>query len=178
MRIFVLEVDVTLFDIERRLFSYCYETVEQFRKDRADNCDGDRRLRCDNVVVDDTGTNSADTSRAIHNVHWMLKCLFTSKGIVFGKFLRNVDEIDRLGRPVPAAPNSFISIRTLSPAHDRRFFTKAPLIWEDSAPFLEDTRPIFAPKNSCFDDIDAERYRLAKELSTQMLGRIELAGPG
>lgn len=99
-------------------------------------------LACENVALADSEAFTPDErSRSISRVHWILKRLYTSKGLMFGKFWIGEVAESRIGKPIPASPMDFISIRSAVKRLDPQFFTLAPELLPEMLSGEDDGKP-------------------------------------
>ncbi|MGH8929331.1 MAG: hypothetical protein ACRDZO_01515 [Egibacteraceae bacterium] len=118
--------------VEEEIFSLGVIHTEAFRLKRRGNGAGERVLLCDNLVLapahPDTGWHGQEL---LAWPHWVLKCLYTRVGVMFGKFWAGEVAAARNGLEIPSPPCDFLSIRSAVKAKDPRFFTKAEDLVDD-----------------------------------------------
>ncbi|MFC8829586.1 hypothetical protein ACFT9I_30075 [Streptomyces sp. NPDC057137] len=104
-------------------------------------------LVCENVVVL-AGVSDTDHQNLMAWPHWALKHLYGPVGIMFGKFARGVQELDRSGRNIPSAPFSFLPVRASVRRLDPNFLRGTPELSTALATADDDGRDVFE-KISC-----------------------------
>lgn len=92
-----------------------------------------RNLACENVVfqIDEKMRSDLPGPMLFMWAHWLLKTDFTSVGLLFGKFWRGEQDVDKDGISIPPPPCDFLSIRSAIPARDTRFFENVPQLIQD-----------------------------------------------
>ncbi|WP_370221286.1 hypothetical protein [Kitasatospora sp. MAP12-22] len=75
--------------------------------------------------------------------HWALKHLYGPVGVMFGKFVRDTDELDRFGQRIPPPPFSFLPVRAAVRARDPRFLADTPGLAAELAVASDDGRDVF-----------------------------------
>ena len=110
-----------------QLLVSCLCATEEFRLQRSQLPYEDRSLLCINMnILNGENAQKQEVKPVIDWVHWILKCQFTKKGVMFGKFWVGEQKLAKNGKPCPIPDRDFISIRsTILPA-DGRFFSVTP----------------------------------------------------
>lgn len=161
----VFHAQSSMDELEYNLFLHSSKYVEQFRLDRRGANRQDWLLRCYNVIIPAAEAYDSDVFRCVENVHWMLKCLYSSKQVVFGKFHKGHSEYSKTGVAIPAAPISFISIRSLMLDRDKQFFSKAETLWAVASHSEDDMGSVFDLDRRRHFKTDKERYLYACRVS-------------
>ncbi|MEU6315158.1 DUF6875 domain-containing protein [Streptomyces sp. NPDC047014] len=99
-------------------------------------------LRCENIVL--LGHVPGATHRDLLAwPHWVLKNLYGSVGIMFGKFHESEEELTAAGDRIPAAPVSFLPVRAAVRRRDPRFLSATPDLAAALAVAEDDGRDVF-----------------------------------
>lgn len=102
--------------------------AEKLRLQRRAAAPRARRLMCSILCLPDR----SHTRHALGQTHFLLKRLFTCKGLLFGKFHPGQGLVGTNGQPVPDPPQPILVIRSSLPRQDLRFFE------QKSRPFRDD----------------------------------------
>ncbi|WP_398932516.1 DUF6875 domain-containing protein [Streptomyces sp. 130] len=126
-------------DVAAELFHAGVQAAESVRQ-----LMGHRRgvLACENLVLLGDARD-ADHCELMGWPHWALKHLYGPVGVMFGKFARNVQEHDRLGRSIPPAPVSFLPVRASVRPRDPQFLQDTPDLARSLAAGCDDGRDVF-----------------------------------
>ncbi len=74
---------------------------------------------------------TSDASKVLDWPHWILKCLYSKVGIMFGKFWINETLTGKNGFEVPSPPINFLSIRSAIKPRDPYFLSNTNFILEE-----------------------------------------------
>lgn len=110
---------------EEAVFYRCVVHTETMRQARFRIKSG-KHILCENVVFDFCGESSAAAKDVFSWPHWCLKVLYTSVGVMFGKFWVGERTLARNGQKIPEPAMNFISVRSAIKIKDERFFQKSP----------------------------------------------------
>ncbi|MFF8566600.1 hypothetical protein ACF06N_16750 [Streptomyces albidoflavus] len=135
--------------VEAELFHACAREAERLRTLL-------RRpyglLRCENVVL--LGEVPGVSHRDLFAwPHWALKNLYSSVGIMFGKFCAGEEEDTRSGARTPAAPVSFLPVRAAIRRRDPYFLRAEPDLATALATAHDDGRDVFEPLSHDWTEI-------------------------
>ena len=126
--------------VEEGLFHACVDAAERLRSLM-------RRphglLRCENVVLlgEVPGVSHRDL---LMWPHWALTNLYSSVGIMFGKFCAGIEERTRSGARTPASPVSFLPVRAAIRRRDPFFLHADPDLAAALATADDEGRDVFA----------------------------------
>jgi hypothetical protein len=163
--------------IDEALFLVAVAHVEWFRVLRRQLPDSRKILLCDNVVVEADALVPEDALRDLLLwPHWILKCLYSSTGIMFGKFWRGEELVGRNGRQMPPPPTTFLSIRSAVKPKDVAFLGGTPNVASMMLGSSDDGRDVLGalgvpPDRPGHDKVGApdRTFERAKEWSKQFL---------
>lgn len=126
--------------VEAELFHACVSAAERLRLLMRGPYG---LLRCENVVL--LGETPGVSHRELFAwPHWALKNLYSTVGIMFGKFCAGVEERTRSGSRTPAAPVSFVPVRAAIRRLDPFFLRADPDLAAALAMADDDGRDVFA----------------------------------
>ena len=95
------------------------EELRLLRKDNPENA----LFYCNNLCFHLKDEFSNEKIQEIINwPHWILKCLYTRVGLMFGKFWVNETSMGKNKKRIPSSPINFISIRSAIKPKDSYFF--------------------------------------------------------
>lgn len=128
----------TLAEVQAEIFYQCVlytEYLRIFRK--GDNARG--TLACENILFDIPSHLQGVSGPELFDwPHWTLKCLYSSVGIMFGKFWQGEEDISRNGITIPPPPLHFMSIRSAIKLRDPYFLDQQPTILAQIVASLDD----------------------------------------
>lgn len=116
------ELSYSTEEVSTAFFITCLKRVENCRVFRSQD-PKNGILFCDNVSL---SPSSLLTVPILEEVHWMLKCLYSSVGLMFGKFWPGELTISRHGNLLPDPNIKFISIRSAIKMKDPYFLDNTP----------------------------------------------------
>ncbi|MFA7194008.1 MAG: DUF6875 domain-containing protein [Candidatus Paceibacterota bacterium] len=122
-------------------------------------------LLCENLIIEFENLNQIKDFKTVFDwVHWILKCTYTTRKLVFGKFWKGEVAESRRGIPLPPPPVNLLSCRTLLDPNDLRFFDKTPEFYDafKKATDSEDT-------TSLIDVIGVETCAAVEKLTDQLM---------
>lgn len=114
-----------VYSIQREIFYICLKVTEEIRIKR--RALGGRKgfLLCENIIFD-----LQQVPKSPDNIfgwpHWLLKCLYSNFGLMFGKFWIGEKDTSRDGKPIPEPTFNFISIRSAVKSRDPYFLDATP----------------------------------------------------
>lgn len=130
-------------DAAETLFFVLLGHVEVFRNQRRQLSRRSSCLLCDNVIVNTGSELTSETTKALLGwPHWLLKCLYSERNIMFGKFWRGESLVTVHDISILPPIHTFVSIRTA--------------IMDRDLVFIEDQPEISARLTSGSDHIDPE----------------------
>jgi len=119
--------------------------IEILRRDRVVVPKKKSFLLCDNLVIDYGERLSTEECKKVFDwVHYICKCIYIPKKLIFGKFWKGEEAQDRHGVQIPAPPVNLFSIRTLLNPNDIRFLEKSPKLLEEFHKSMDDLGDVFA----------------------------------
>ncbi|WP_052807272.1 hypothetical protein [Risungbinella massiliensis] len=120
-------------NIKKEIFYYGVEHAERLRQFRHQEPDILKKLvACENIVFYlPNAFKKVDGSDLLMWSHFMIKLLYTSVGIMVGKFWINEKQNARNGEMIPEPPCHFLSIRSAIKTKDPYFFKRADYLLPD-----------------------------------------------
>jgi len=115
-------------DLQEVIFYSCMIHTEILRKERTVASNEKVGLMCENNLYSFPGEDSVNGGVLLSMPHWLLKCLYTQTGLLFGKFWKGEVDISKTKKPIPSPPEHFISIRPAVKNLDHRFFSKVKIL--------------------------------------------------
>jgi len=100
-------------------------------------------LVCENLIFRFPDEDTVDGNDLLSVPHWLLKCAYTQKGVLFGKFCKVEQDTSKDGVSIPSPPLHFISIRSALKPVDNRFFNKARILERSFRESEDDGEPVF-----------------------------------
>ncbi|MDH6135142.1 hypothetical protein P3T37_004552 [Kitasatospora sp. MAA4] len=125
--------------VEAELFHAGVQAAEWVRP-LARRTDG--MFTCENIVILGQAIDT-DHRELMTWPHWALKNLYGPVGVMFGKFAKGVQELDRFGWSIPPAPFSFLPVRASVRARDPKFLKDTPELAAALAAADDDGRDVF-----------------------------------
>lgn len=163
-------------DLESAIFFACILHAEQVRIKRLTYADSPlSRLICDNVILDDRPQIWGNHEQLISWPHWILKSIYTSSGLMFGKFWIDENLKDAGGDCLPPPRDTFLSIRSTIKVPDRRFLASqidVCLKMQESEFTTEPTLPDGLRVSELVDNTKPQRlqlYAMLKKWSARSL---------
>lgn len=148
-------------DAAESLFFIGLAHTEQLRSERAKLDQPGKIVICDNIVIlEPTNLDSVSLRQLIGWPHWMLKCLYSRKKLMFGKFWRDEELTTQRGKSLAPPPLTFISIRSAVLDRDLAFVKNSEAVSKMLADALDDMSsplPGGADVSSLLDSTGEER---------------------
>lgn len=121
----VLNSDSTDEKLAKHIFYKSLILTEKFRRERRNLSEKDMIFYTENIIFDVENSADRQWEKIISWPHYMLKELFSSEQIMFGKFWKGEETVSKItNKMLPVPDITFISIRTAVKSRDPRLLSK------------------------------------------------------
>ena len=138
---------------------------------------------CENIIIQPPRSLSdTDGNELLGWPHWILKCLYSDVGLMFGKFWIGEEDTSREGTAIPKPPCHFISIRSAIKDSDPYFLSATPKIGQEIINSCDDGSNVHKKITQMLPEMpsihemrEANYYSIAREWAQNELDLITTA---